>query len=483
MLTTFWNGSDKSGRFHGTRRRANSTTGENPRQPSPRPSTARSGHSRASSEFAGTFLKDYSPTQPSTQRQRPSVGPTSSFGQSLHVGSPNTPLLDFRYANDARREHRADSFLDMDDETIGDPDDVPILEREGSILEDDEDGKNSRTNGFTWDELIDRLLGETMSRSDKDFIAIFLCFYRKIAPPGQLLDSILSRFEKVGDTERIILQRIESQTRYCQVLLQWVTNHPGDFAYPITRHKLQNFVNAISGNRSFALLAREMSQAMVKVVEDEDACWGRTDNEVERASSMSSFLTGSSTLKDSSSASTTSDDFAKSLDNTLHVPPFDDRRPSEAPSHLSISSMSSAMTGTTRDQYSIFMGIKEEEIATELTRIDWSEFSKIRPRDLVRHVSIAPDLKEKCESLQHVNRMISHFNHVAYWVANIILERPKAKHRARALEKFMTIAWVGFEIICNGEDILTTISCYDIATTTMLSVLSSQESTELLFID
>ncbi|RPA86207.1 ras GEF [Ascobolus immersus RN42] len=450
MLTTFWNESDKSGRFlGGQRRRANSTTGENPRQPSPRPSTARSGHSRASSEFAGTFLRDYSPTQPSSQRQRPSIGPTGSFNSSLHVGSPTsplvTPLLDLvsPYGSDLRRGHRADSFLDMDDDSIRDPDDVPILEREGSVLEDDGDGQSSRTNGFTWDELIDRLLGETMSRSDKDFIAIFLCFYRKIAPPSQLLDSILSRFEKVGDTERLVLQRIEAQTRYCQVLLQWITHHPGDFAYPTTRHKLQNFVNGISGNRSFALLAREMSQAMLRICEDEDACWGRTDNEAERSSSVSSFLTGSSTSGDTSTLSSAGEEFAKSFsDNTLHVPPFDDRRPSEAPSHMSMSSVTSSLQLSTRDQYALFMQMKDEDIATELTRIDWSEFSRIRPRDLVRHVSIAPDLKEKCESLQHVNRMISHFNHVAYWVANIILERPKAKHRARALEKFMNVAWL-----------------------------------------
>src|SRR5690606_32404505 len=110
----------------------------------------------------------------------------------------------------------------------------------------------------------------------------------KIAPPGQLLDSILSRFEKVSDTEKLVLQRVEAQTRYCQVLLQWITHHPGDFAYPTTRHKLQNFVNTISGNRSFALLAREMSQAMLRIFEDEDACWGRTDNEADRTSSVSS---------------------------------------------------------------------------------------------------------------------------------------------------------------------------------------------------
>jgi hypothetical protein len=57
----------------------------------------------------------------------------------------------------------------------------------------------------------------------------------------------------------------------------------------------------------------------------------------------------------------------------------------------------------------------------------------------VRHVSLTAEQKEKCKSLKNVNRMINHFNHVAKWVANMILIRDKPKHRAPALEKFMNI--------------------------------------------
>ncbi len=67
-------------------------------------------------------------------------------------------------------------------------------------------------------------------------------------------------------------------------------------------------------------------------------------------------------------------------------------------------------------------------------------FSSIRIRDFVRAVSLPLGEKEKCRSLKNVNRMTSHFNHVAKWVANMILIRDKAKHRAPCLEKFMIIA-------------------------------------------
>ena len=72
--------------------------------------------------------------------------------------------------------------------------------------------------------------------------------------------------------------------------------------------------------------------------------------------------------------------------------------------------------------------------------MDWVMFSSIRPRDLVRQVSVSADEKLKWKNLTHVNRMIEHFNHLAFWVENYVLLRDKPKHRALMLEKFMRIA-------------------------------------------
>ena len=90
------------------------------------------------------------------------------------------------------------------------------------------------------------------------------------------------------------------------------------------------------------------------------------------------------------------------------------------------------------------MEYPDEDFARELTRIDWIMFNSFRPRDLVRHVSISGPDKEKIKSLQHVNRMIKQFNHLAFFVASMILLRDKPKHRARAMERFMNIALVRF---------------------------------------
>lgn len=372
--------------------------------------------------------------------------------QLLRQG-PNGSLRSNSVSSHHEPDRARNSFLDMDDDDmLKDPDDIPILEREGCMDEFEEGGeKPAQSRGYTWDELVDRLLRQTMSRGDMDFATVFLCFFRKFAPPRDLLNSILERFDK-ANSDVIVLHRISAQLRYCNILHQWVSSHPGDFAHPKTRQRLTNFLNVISSNRSLALLAGEMRQTLAQGAEDEDSVWAISDSDTERRDSLRSFLTTHSLSQDSMS---TVDGGYIGI-GALKVPETEStsRRPSEAPTISTTNSFASQTmlrgdmpgiigpTSIWRDQYDVFMSIPDEDIATELTRIDWLAFSQIKPRDLVRHVSIPADQKEKYPSLKHVNRMISHFNHVAYWVASVILEKPKPKHRARALEKFMSIAWV-----------------------------------------
>jgi len=468
LLTGIYTGLSEK-RYLNGRRRANSTTTNNSRGTSPRPSTARSGHSRASSEFSAALLKDYPQASQSHGNTNQGRLPRPSHGVqmsqlSIPVGSAphltlttSSPMLEAlnitpfmppsgeqEYSSSLPVGRARDSFLDMDDDSVKDPDEVPILAREGSMLDgddqqeaaDDEDQKPARGIGFTWDGLVDRLLQEKMSKSDSNFVTVFLCFYRKIAPPKELLKSILHRFE-LANTDKILLARINTQLRYCIILNQWVKDHPGDFAHPKTRQKFTTFLNSISNNRTFALLAREMQHHLLNTVEDEDAMWGKADGEKEgdAAGGCTSFI--SNAFQDPPKASGSENRAPER--HALSLYPNDlQRRPSEASNLISITPGGSLI----REQYAQFMETPDEDIANELTRIDWAEFSQIRPRDLVRHVSTSPDQRDKCKSLVHVSRMISHFNHVAFWVSNIILERPKAKHRARALEKFMEIAWV-----------------------------------------
>ena len=92
-------------------------------------------------------------------------------------------------------------------------------------------------------------------------------------------------------------------------------------------------------------------------------------------------------------------------------------------------------------QWHQFVETPDDEIAKELTRIDWILYSSMRPRDLIRHVILANDANKTAPALESVHRMIDHFNHLFCFVSGMILLRDKPKHRARMLEKWMTVAW------------------------------------------
>jgi hypothetical protein len=92
-------------------------------------------------------------------------------------------------------------------------------------------------------------------------------------------------------------------------------------------------------------------------------------------------------------------------------------------------------------QWHQFMDTPDDDFAKELTRIDWAMYCSIRPRDFVRHVSVKNTTPAHSKILEDVNRMINHFNHLSIFVEGMILLRDKPKHRAKALEKFMSIAW------------------------------------------
>jgi len=357
------------------------------------------------------------------------------------------------------------SFLDMEesdaDSAYRYSDDIPILQRDESFFD-----KPAKVAGVTFDDLVDRLLGQNMSRADNNFSDIFLCLYRKFASPGELFAAILNRLERIADDKNThYLTRTATQLRIITVVAKWVTTYPGDFASPSTRGKLDNFINTLSGDPVFAAAAQEMrAQLQLRVVDDDDTGWARTDADVEIETAAASESAPNSPVRRKTEPKT---DFEAQMDDMQiqeevgedverkesHVESSTEGRSASPTQSLSPSfhtvedyereaatMIPKATLPLTKFRYHIFMDTSEDDFADEMTRIDWVMFSSIRLRDLVRHVSLPLEQKEKCKSLANVERMIYHFNHIAKWVANMILMRDKAKHRAVMLEKFMNIA-------------------------------------------
>ena len=456
------------------RRRAASTANlDAPDIANGRPLSQHSKHSRASSDFsllrgippppADSYYRGPMSRSPRLEYQLHAPYSSPNLNPDAPYDGPSQTVSSMLRTPGIRLDGGTESFLDIEEsdaESYRYSDDIPILQRNDESFMD----RPPKVTGVSFDELVDRLLAPRMTRADNNFAEIFLCLYRKFVSPNELFTSVLTRLERIkNDRSSVFLTKVEAQMRIIEVVAKWLSLYPGDFARPATKRKLEELVRDLSGEAVFSAAAQQMRAHLEqKVVEDDDTGWAKADEPVED-SSVGSQTTprgrGGSGQKQGGLA-----DSMTSLQ--LEEPGFPDQgRPSQS-SELSSSDpralgptpvryqfhsfedyereaatmVPTAILPLNKARYHIFMGIEPEDIADEITRIDWVMFSSIRIRDLVRHVSLSLEQKEKCRSLKNVNRMVAHFNHVAKWVANMVLIRDKPKHRALCLEKFMVIA-------------------------------------------
>ncbi|KAK4142957.1 ras guanine nucleotide exchange factor domain-containing protein [Dichotomopilus funicola] len=462
------NRKDKSEGGGGHRRRAASTANlDAPMDPhNGRPISQHSKHSRASSDFS--LLRGFS--QPASESQfrgpaprspRPDYQSTSSSNLSHSTaipedGGPPTVSNMLRTPG-IRLDGGGETFLDVD-ESDGESyrsDDIPILQRS-----DDGFDKPVKLAGVSFGELVDRLLAPKMSKSDQNFADVFLCLYRKFSTPSGLLAAIRARLDQLwtGRGGEYLL-KIEAQMRIIEVAAKWLSLYPGDFARPATRRSLEELIKQLSTDPVFVAAAQQMRAHLEqKVTVDDDTSWAKSDPDEDQqegggggggggadqrqsgmAESMGSLHLDGSTLASARRPSQSSD--------LSGIEP----RGAQGPARLQFHSVEdyeaeaatlipSGILPLNKYRYHLFMELDVDDIANEMTRIDWIMFSSIRIRDMVRHVSLSHDAKTKCRHLKNVDRMVSHFNHVAQWVANIVLLRDKAKHRAPCLEKLMSVA-------------------------------------------
>ncbi|KAJ1021075.1 hypothetical protein NDA16_003861 [Ustilago loliicola] len=139
-----------------------------------------------------------------------------------------------------------------------------------------------------------------------------------------------------------------------------------------------------------------------------------------QTSSTVTHSTGTATNNASSSAASSSANLTDPLPTSIHTAP---------------STRSQDQKSVLRSISNTLMEVDDEIIATELTRLEWTYFTSIQPRDLLRHILVPHDKRDG-----PVSRSISHFNYISNWVCSMILAQGKTKHRARMLEKFMNIA-------------------------------------------
>jgi hypothetical protein len=405
-----------------------------------------------------SLLRGYSTTQENSDYRHSRIPRVDLLGGQIPDDDETTQTVPSMLRNPGVRLDRAQHIYleveDSDGESLRYSDDIPLLQRGDETLFD----RAPRKPGLTFDELVDRLLAPKLSKADQNFADVFLCLYRKFATPGELFSAILARLDGIKEDKSIhYLTKASTQLRIIEAVAKWVATYPNDFARRGIRRRLNEFIAHLSKEPIFSAAALQMRRTLEEsVFEDDDTGWVKSDVEDAQADSETS-----------GNAARESGRQGNDLQDSLGTFSINDpvgHRPSRSSSLISDSigaggrthsfqfhsyedyeREAATMTPTytlplTKFRYHIFMDTSNDDIADEMTRIDWVMFSSIRIRDLVRHVSLSPEQKEKCKAMRNVNRMISHFNHIAHWVANMILMRDKAKHRAQMLEKFMHIA-------------------------------------------
>lgn len=360
------------------------------------------------------------------------------------------------------------TFLNMDEESHDDSP-HPDVEKTSKAMRALVVGDSSAggETGTSFYDLVERLLTLPASKQDSKFVPSFLCLYRLFATPKQLLLAIIDRFVRTEKSELVRFTKVAEMLRYLQVLGQWTAQYPGDFAAASVREIATTFVQSLEKSREFSPAAREISNNLQTQVADDDQDWAFDDAPNSAASSQASFPVNRKTPTSSSTSipSSMNDTGQKTGARGGDADAEDDDRhggtlsPSvsqvlrtgnSSQTLLNIAQLEEAREEAKRlrpnpsirlskIQWHQFMETPVEEIAREITRIDWTMYSSIRPRDFVRHVTISE--KRRSRRNDNISVMVRQFNHLALFVSGMILLRDKPKHRARAMEKFMNLAW------------------------------------------
>ncbi|KAF2668558.1 ras GEF [Microthyrium microscopicum] len=405
------------------RRRANSSAIHSQNTPVSPPLQK---HHRANSEMSMNMYRGTQRTNNSS-RFRPEINPPLSTRSQSHQNLPAN--AGSRTYGDGTRQH----------DFVSNGDDLEMNPKSPGIA--------SPLQGDSFEDLVTRLLSPLRLKADTQFASVFLALYRLFASPGQLLDTIIKSFDALNSNSIPQMIKAAAQQRHLSVLEIWTSNYPGDFAHPYSSMKLQSFVTRIANSPLFIAASQELAANLEYISEDDDTDWAFCD----RDRSNVPINKGSLNLITKNLSGMNLASMADKSASQTPVSPttIGNSSMSSSQSHLSFVEQAirqaTHLTPTPRFplnklQWHLLMDAPEDVIANEMSRMDWTMFCSIRPRDLVRHVSLSGAAKANCRALENVERMIDHFNHVALWTVNMILLRDKPKHRALMLEKLMRVA-------------------------------------------
>ncbi|KAK3106794.1 hypothetical protein LTR53_018055, partial [Teratosphaeriaceae sp. CCFEE 6253] len=270
---------DKDRSSSPVRRRAQSTA---VRPVSPRPPVS-TLHARANSEYTGSVTRD--------QKHARHDSSLAGYGSSAQLKVPKG----------VSEEDMNRSFLFEESASEEGSHESPRSSLSAEVLQQSLGGAPAvaelSENGATFDELVERLLAQPTSKADNKFSAVFLALYRRFAAPGRLLEAIAERFDALARNGSASMITTVTQLRYLAIMEEWVSQYPGDFAFPRSKRRMQTFVTKMAQSRICSVAAKEIAFHIDMVQEDDDTNWSYPDRERE-VNDRSSTLSDSSTLLD-----------------------------------------------------------------------------------------------------------------------------------------------------------------------------------------
>ncbi|BGO96614.1 hypothetical protein NBRC10513v2_000552 [Rhodotorula toruloides] len=354
----------------------------------------------------------------------------------------------------------------------------PPIERRGSKT-------TSMDLFFRREDLIDKFLFAAVAGNDEQFVTLFLITFRRFARPYDVLERLIERFDFVAQQQQTdpLLCRY-GQMRLCGILSTWLQTSPGDFAAPATFGLLQPFLESLlpRGATWVAHYAFELVPLLAPIssMSDPESGWAIPDKTADDSPSLSpvtprptmperrpshapsSASSGSlaparpeagqaASLVPSTSAGGSADVMSydgtpMSRQHTTSDVGTVETQASSAGTGASTEALTRTMPSSAVlvDFSNAILEMREQDIATQITRITWQAFSGMTPRDLMRHVlaprdpsnpSVAFRVADGC-----VARSIGFVNHLANWTSTLILVQSRIKARARMIEKLLSVA-------------------------------------------
>nr|AAN46870.1 nucleotide exchange factor RasGEF A [Dictyostelium discoideum] len=215
------------------------------------------------------------------------------------------------------------------------------------------------------------------SKHDLQFLKTFLMTYQSFCTPEKLMSKLQQRYNCPSGHDEMATRNI--QIRVINVLKGWVDNYYSDFDDKLIA-MLRTFIDQIQ--IKFPAPASAVNKSLTKMVEK-----------------------------------------LSPVNDSKHI--FNEKTPEPmVPKNIFSNNLS-------------IYDIDEEEIARQLTLIEFEIYRNIKPPELLNQSWNKTKLKSRAPN---VLKMIDRFNSVSMWVATMIIQTTKVKARARMMTRFIKIA-------------------------------------------